>query len=156
MSATALVVIVYVFYKILNTHNTLEISMSLYLHSFHHFRLFFENLGTERTGGISKLVVVVDMVLNFLITDKSIMAERSFVPSQVSKYLSTSAFSSIILVQKGQGKFRWSEDESEVYEHNTPFSLLRCQNVVKEQNLSTKIWNNKTHLFEQIIFPTPI
>ena len=41
----------------------------LYLHRFHHFILFFENLGTERTGGIIKLVVVVDMVLNFLITD---------------------------------------------------------------------------------------
>ena len=33
MSATALVVIVYVFYKILNTHNTLEISMSFNLYA---------------------------------------------------------------------------------------------------------------------------
>ena len=75
----------------------------LYLHRFNHFSLFFENLGTERTGGIIEVVAVVDMVLNFHITDKSIMAERSYVPSQ-SKCSSNSALSSNILVQKGQGK----------------------------------------------------
>ena len=75
----------------------------LYLHRFNHFGLFFENLWKEQ-GGFVKLVAVVDMILNFLITDKSIMAETSSVPSQVSKYLTALAFSSKILVQKGQGK----------------------------------------------------
>ena len=74
----------------------------LYPHRFNHFNLFFENLGT---GGSIKLVVVVAMVLTFLITDKSIMAEGSSVPSKVSKCLTTSDFSLNILVQKGQGKF---------------------------------------------------
>ena len=73
---------------------------------FNHFNLFFENLGTERTGVMIELVAVVNMVLNFPITDKSTMAERSFVPSQVSKCLTTSAFSSKILVQKGKDKLR--------------------------------------------------
>ena len=58
----------------------------LYPLRFNHFRLFFESLETERTGGGDiKVVAVVDMVFNFPITDKSIMADRSSVPSQVSK-----------------------------------------------------------------------
>ena len=76
----------------------------MYLHRFNHSSLFFENLRTKISGGIIEMVAVVNMVLNFLITDKSIMAERSYVPSQVSKCSSTSALSSYILVQKGQGK----------------------------------------------------
>ena len=69
-------------------------------------------------------MVVVDMVLKFLITDKSIMAERSFVPSQVSKCLTTSAFSSNILLQKGPGKFGWSKDESEVSNPNALMQVI--------------------------------
>ena len=76
----------------------------LYLHRFNHFSLFFKNLWTERTGGIIEVVAVVDMVLNFLITDKSVMAKRSYVPSQVSKSSITLALSSNILVQKRKGK----------------------------------------------------
>jgi hypothetical protein len=48
-------------------------------------------LGQKEQGGIIKVVAVVDMVLNFLITDKSIMAEKFSVPSQVSKCSTTSA-----------------------------------------------------------------
>ena len=76
----------------------------LNLHRFNHFSLFFGNLGTERTGGIIKLVAVVNMILNIFITDKSILTERSSVPSKVSKCSTTSAISSKILVQKGQEK----------------------------------------------------
>ena len=49
--------------------------LPLYLYRFNHFSLFFDNLWTEGTEGIIKLVAVVNMILNFLITDKSIMAE---------------------------------------------------------------------------------
>ena len=94
-------------------------------------RLVFENLGTERTGGIIRVVAVVNMVLNFLITDKSILAERSYVPSQVSNCSSTSARSSSILVQKGQGNLGWSKDESKVSENNILFSLLWCNWLVQ-------------------------
>ena len=64
----------------------------LYLHRFNHFSLFFDNLGSEGIGGIMKQVAIVDMILKFLITEKSIMAEMSSVPSQVSKCSTTSAF----------------------------------------------------------------
>ena len=107
---------------------------------------FFLNLGIEKTGCFIKLLVVVNMVFNFLITDKSIMAERSFVPSKVSKCLTTSSFSSTILVHKRQGKFGWSKDKSEVSEPNTPFSSLWCnwldQMVVDVQNFYTIILTN--------------
>ena len=97
-----------------------------------------------------KLVVVVVMVFNFLITDKSIMAEGSSLPSKVSTCITTSAFSSHILVQKGQEKIRWSEDKSEVSEPNTPFSLLRCnwleQNVLMSWISTPKSWPTK-HIF---------
>ena len=49
-------------------------------------------------------MAVVDMVLNFLITDKSIMAERSSVPSQVSKCSSTSVFFMKYLATKEEGE----------------------------------------------------
>ena len=152
MSATALVVIDVVFHKILNTNkgfmtkNTLEIFfvfMTMYLHS---SITSLKILGQKKPGCFIKLVVAVNMVFNFLITDISIMAERSSVPSKVSKCLTTSAFSSNILVQKGQGKLGWTEDMSEVWEPSTPFSLLRCnwldQIVVNEQNFYTKILTN--------------
>ena len=135
MSISAVVVIDGVFHKILYTHEgfltktqigNISVFIPLYLHRFNFFSLFFENLGTERTEGIIKLVAVVDMVLNFLITDKSIMAERSSVQSQVSKCSTTSAFSSKILVQKGQGMLGQFKDKSEVYEPNSQFSSLRC------------------------------
>ena len=37
-------------------------------------------LGQKEQGGIIKVMAVFDMVLNFLITDKSVMAEKSSVP----------------------------------------------------------------------------
>jgi hypothetical protein len=43
-------------------------------------------VGQKEQGGILKLEAVVDMVLNFLITDKRIMAERSSVPRDVKMY----------------------------------------------------------------------
>ena len=102
--------------------------------------------GQKEQVGIIKLVAVVHMVLNFRITEKSIIAERSSVPSQVSKCSTTSAFSSKILVQKGQGKLAWFKDKSEVSEPYSPFSLLRCncldQNVVNQQSFSTKSMTN--------------
>ena len=49
-------------------------------------------LGQKEQGGIIKVMAVVAMVLNFLITDKSIMAEWSAVPSQVSKCSNISVF----------------------------------------------------------------
>ena len=112
----------------------------LCLHSFNHLSLFFENLGIERTGGISKLVVVVDMVLNFFITDKSIMAKRSPVPSQV--------FKSKILVQKGQGKFGLSEEKSEVSKTITQLSLLNGPDWTKmllmiKKKIPWKAWPTK-------------
>ena len=95
MSISAVVVIDGMFHKILYTHEgfltkktqigNLSVFIPMYLHRFNFFSLFFGNLVAERTEGIIKLVAVVDMVLNFLITDKSIRAERSSVPSQVSK-----------------------------------------------------------------------
>ena len=114
VSAPALVVIDDVFHKILNTHkdfltkkDTFEIPVGFHLRtskgsitSAFSMKIF----GQKEQGGIIELLVVVDMVLNFLITDKHIMAERSSVPSRVSKCSTTSAFSSKILVQKGQGK----------------------------------------------------
>ena len=107
----------------------------------------------KKTEGIIKLEAVVNMVLNFLITDKSIMAERSSVPSQVSKCSTTSAFLSKILVQNGQGMLGRFKDKSEVYEPNSPFSLLRCnwldQNIFNEVNFSTKSMTNSTHLFKE-------
>ena len=60
-------------------------------------------LGQKVYGGVIKLVAVINMVLNFLLTDKSIMEERFYVPSQVSKYSSTSSLLSSILVKKGRG-----------------------------------------------------
>ena len=135
MSTSAVVVTDDVFHKILYTHKgfltkthigNFCVFKPLYLHRFNHFSLFFDNLVTERTEGIIKLVAVVDMLLNFLITYKSIIAERSYVPSQVSKCSTTSAFSSKMLVQKGHGKVGPFKDKSEVYEPNSPFRLLRC------------------------------
>ena len=70
MSVSALMEIDYVFLKFLDIKDTLEILMCLYLQRLNYFTFLFENLGTERTGGIIKVVVVVDMVVNFLITDK--------------------------------------------------------------------------------------
>ena len=94
------------------------------------------------------------MVLNFLITEKSIVAERSSVPIQISKWLTTSAFSSKILVQKGQGKLGQFKVKSEVYELNSPFSSLRLnwldQNFVNELNFSTKSMTNLPHLFKEL------
>ena len=123
----------------------------LYLHRFNHFSLFSENIGTERTGVIIRVVAVVNMVPNFLITDKSFLAERSNVPSQVSKCSSTSARSSSILVPKGQGNLGWSKDKSKVSKINTLFSLLRCNWLYqccklakflhqKHDQLNTFIW----------------
>ena len=150
-----------VLHKILNTHkgfltekNTLEIPLCLYLCT-RSIALAFSLtiLGQKEQRGIIKLVAVVNMVPNFLITEKSIMGERSSVPSQVSKCSTTSAFSSKILVQKGQGKLGWFKDKSEVSEPNSPFSLLRCnwldKNVVNEQNFSIKSMTNLTHLFQE-------
>ena len=95
-------VIDYVFYKILNTYkgsltkkDTLEIFICLYLCisiGSITAAFYLKILGQKEQGGIIKVVSVVDMVLNFLITDKSIMAERSSVPSQVFKCSTTSAF----------------------------------------------------------------
>ena len=128
VSAPALVVIDDVFHKILNTHkdfltkkDTLEIPVCLSLctsigsiSSTFSLKIF----GRKEQGGIIKLEAVVDMVLNFRITDKHIMAERSSVPSQISKRSTTSAFSSKILVKKGQGKLGWFKDKCEVSEPN--------------------------------------
>ena len=144
VSASALVLIDNVFHKIFNTHkgfltkkDTLKIPVCLYLcTSIGSITSAFslKILGQKEQGGIIKLMAVVNMVLNFLITDKPIMAERFSVPTQVSKRSTTSSFSSKILVQKGQGKLGWFKDKSEVSEPNSPFSLLRCnwldQNVV--------------------------
>ena len=74
MSASALVVIDNVFHKILNTYNGFLTEKThgkilcfilLYLHRFNHLSLFFENVWTVRTGGIIKVLAVVDMVLNY-------------------------------------------------------------------------------------------
>ena len=46
-------------------------------------------LGQKEQGGISKVMAVVNMVLNFLITDKSIMAERLNHFSFFIKYVGT-------------------------------------------------------------------
>ena len=79
MSVSALVVIDYAFHKTLNTHkgfltkkDTFEIPICLYLcYSIGSITSAFslKNLGTKITGGIIKVVAVVNMVLNFLITD---------------------------------------------------------------------------------------
>ena len=125
MCASALVVIESVFHR----KDTFETSMHLYLcTSVGSITSAFslKILGHKEQRGIIKVVAVDSMVIKFLITDKSIMAERSSVQSQVSKLSTTSAFLSNILVHKGQGKFGLSEDESEFSENNTLFRLLRC------------------------------
>ena len=116
MCASALVVNDNVFHKVLtlsthkmfldkkNTHWKVLCVCTSVPHRFNHFSLFFDNLGTERMGGIIKLGANVNMILNFLIIDKSIVAERSSVPLQLSKCSTTSAFSSKILVLKGKEK----------------------------------------------------
>ena len=78
-----------------------------------------------------KLVVVVDMVLNFLIPDKSIMAEWSSVPSKESKCLTTSAFSLNILVQKEQVKFGWSEEQVKFGWSSGQVRSLRAQHPIQ-------------------------
>ena len=104
-------------------------------------------MGQKEQEGIIKVVAVVDMVINFLITDKSIMEERSSVPSQVSKCSTTSVFSSNILVQKGQGKLGWSEDESKVSENNTLFSLQLIGPMLLISKISQqKAWPTK-HIY---------
>ena len=95
-------VIDYVFYKIINIYkgsltkkNTLEIFICLYLCTSIGWiteAFYLKISGQKEQGGIIRVVSVVDMVLNFFITDKSIMAERSSVPSHVSKCSTTSAF----------------------------------------------------------------
>ena len=58
--------------KVFDIKDTLEIPM--YFHRFNHFSLFFgKSLDIKNRGGIIKVVAVVDMVLNFLITDKNTM-----------------------------------------------------------------------------------
>ena len=111
VSASVLVVIDDVFHKILNTHNgfmtkkdTSEILVCLYLCTSIGSitsAFYLKILGQKEQGGVIKLVAVVNIVLNFLITDKRIMAEKSSVPSKRS---TTSAFSSKIFVQKGKGE----------------------------------------------------
>ena len=101
VSASTLVVMDNVFHKIFNTHkgfitkkDTLEIPVCLYLYtSIGSITSAFslKILGQKEQGGIIKLVAVVNIIIHFLITDKSIMAERSSVPSQVSKCSTTSA-----------------------------------------------------------------
>ena len=76
VSAYALVVIDDVFHKIINTHegffdkkDTLEIPVCLYLCSITSV-FSLKIVGPKEQGGIIKLVAVVHMALNFLITDK--------------------------------------------------------------------------------------
>ena len=101
MSVSALVMIGDVFHKILNTHKGFLTEkthwkfLRLYLCSSmgsitSAFSL--KILRQKEQGVIIKVVAVVHMFLNFLITDKSIIAERSSVPSQESKCLTTWAF----------------------------------------------------------------
>ena len=105
-------------------------------------------IGQKEQEGINRVVAVVDMVLNILITDKSIMAERSSVQPQVSKRWTTSAFSSNMLVQKGQGKLGWSEAVISKYYFfpaNRNRNNIRqmgsiCQDIYSSQKLSKKFF----------------
>ena len=148
VSASELVVIDTLFHKLLNTHKgfltkkgTLEIPVCLYPCTYIGSITYAFSLKIfwERSGENHKASGGCRYGSQLLITDKRIMAERSSVPSQVSKRSTTSDFSSKILVQKRQGKLWWFKDKSEVSEPNSPFSLLRCNWKDPKKILKNKI-----------------
>ena len=89
-------------------------------------------LGQKEQGGIIKVMAVVDMVLNFLITDKSIMAEWSSVPSQVSKCSTRGSWDDPRTNQKSPRTTLYS----------VCYDATDWTNVVNEQKISIKSMTN--------------
>ena len=168
VSASELLVNGDVFHKILNSHKGSSqnsyighsyLFIPLYFHRFNHLTIILKIFGQKEQGGIIKVVAVVNMVLNFLITDKSIMAERSYVPYQYINVQALHPFHQVFRYKRGRGIWddpRTSQKSPRTTLYSVCYDTTDWTNVVNKQNFFTKSLTNLTHLLEPRIIPEPI